>query len=122
MAQLTSKTPLDGKLWIKPKLLADSATNTYTLNPKAEGPNYVPYGGRRIKNRRYYGDNAEWKGQMFANQYNRPTYYRGESYFGPTRTSLYPGKSGIKLPEQWKYKPEKTGSALADSMMKDANL
>lgn len=35
---------------------------------------------------------------------NKPIGYEEEGKFGTTRTSYYPGKRGVALPEQWAYK------------------
>lgn len=120
MAQRLAKTPYDlfKGAEIKPDAAVDNQVGDVRVNVKTL-PGYpypatqqLPYGGRKVKEP-FYGS-AKSKAQAVANKYEKPTFYREEDYFGPTRTSRYPGQKGIKLPDQWKYKPSKTPGGLFD--------
>ena len=103
---------------IKPDAAVDNEVGDIRINVRTiPGMPYpstqqLPYGGRKVQPL-FYGS-AESKAQAVANKYQKPTAYREEDQFGPTRTSLYPGKRGLKLPEQWKYK---RADQLADKMI-----
>lgn len=118
MAQKLAKTPdeLFGtkKARIMPGAYVDNVAGTTKMGVHQKNSNYLPTGGRKI-DVPFYGA-AKTKAQFVADKHNVPTAYREEPYFGPTRTSLYPGEYGVELPSKWKYK---TPTEQADSMLPD---
>ena len=97
---------------IKPIAFADNKKQENRIGTKIYGPGYLPTGGKKTSVP--YLGSAKMKAQYLANQYGGPAAYREEDYFGPTRTSLYPGQTGTVLPEQWRYKPAKNPDELFD--------
>ena len=129
MPKLIAKNPFDSKLWIKPSglVMRASIVDTPYREPYAKlkrdyltnQGSYINENGQLRSKYSLAFNGTAAEAQKRANEEGKPIGTRDPKMerFLPKNNSTNPYGT-VKLPKQWKYKPEKNAIDLADQMLK----